>query len=70
MNAMKKCLALVAVAAASTGAIAAGPDMTTLTAAVDFSTVTTAVLGAAASLILVYLAVKGARLLIGMIRGG
>lgn len=52
------------------GAMAAGPDLTAMTASIDFATVTTAVLGAGAALVLVYLAVKGVTLLIGMVRRG
>lgn len=49
---------------------AVGPDMTTVTSAVDFGTVTTAVLGVAASLIVVYIAWKGAKMVIAAVRGG
>lgn len=54
----------------SGSALAAPPDLTTLTAAVDFSTVTTAVLGVAAALIVVYIAWKGAKMVIAAVRGG
>lgn len=71
----------LAVTATVTGAVAsalglsepahaAGPDLTTLTTAVDFGTVTTAVLGVAASLIVVYIAWKGAKMVIAAVRGG
>lgn len=50
--------------------LAAGPDLTTVTAAVDFGTVTTAVLGVAAALIVVYIAWKGAKMVIAAVRGG
>lgn len=49
---------------------AAGPDMTTLTTAVDFGTVTTAILGVAASLIVVYIAWKGAKMVLAAVKGG
>lgn len=49
---------------------AVGPDLTTVTAAVDFGTVTTAVLGVAAALIVVYIAWKGAKMVIAAVRGG
>ena len=49
---------------------AAGPDMTTLTTAVDFGTVTTAILSVAASLIVVYIAWKGAKMVLGAVKGG
>lgn len=51
-------------------AYAVGPDLTTVTAAVDFGTVTTAVLGVAAALIVVYIAWKGAKMVISAVRGG
>lgn len=50
-------------------ALAAPPDLTSLTAAVDFSTVTTALLGVAAAIIVVYLAWKGAKMVIAAVRG-
>lgn len=55
---------------ASLPAVAAPPDLTSLTAAVDFSTVTTAVLAVAAALIVVYIAWKGAKMVISAVRGG
>lgn len=51
-------------------AMAAPPDLTSLTTAVDFSTVTTAVLAVAAALIVVYIAWKGAKMVISAVRGG
>lgn len=45
------------------------PDFSTLTSGIDFSTVTTGVLAVAATLITVYIAIKGAKILIGMVRG-
>lgn len=65
--------ALGAVAVASVAhaqvAAAAGPDFSTLTSGIDFSTVTTGILAVAATLITVYVAIKGAKILIGMVRG-
>lgn len=58
------------VAASSLPALAVGPDLSTVTAAVDFGTVTTAVLGVAAALIVVYIAWKGAKMVISAVRGG
>jgi hypothetical protein len=49
---------------------AAGPDLSTLTTAVDFGTVTTALLGVAAALIVVYIAWKGAKMVLAAVRGG
>lgn len=55
---------------ASLPAVAAPPDLTSLTTAVDFSTVTTAILAVAAALIVVYIAWKGAKMVISAVRGG
>lgn len=49
-------------------AFAVGPDMTGLTTAVDFGTVTTAVLAIAGMLAVVYVAVKGASIGLAMLR--
>lgn len=49
---------------------AVGPDLSTVTAAVDFGTVTAAVLLVAAALIVVYIAWKGAKMVISAVRGG
>lgn len=48
---------------------AAPPDLTSLAEAVDFSTVTTALLGVASAIIVVYLAWKGAKMVIAAVRG-
>lgn len=61
-------LALVGAIAVSGSALAAGPDMSGLTGAVDFGTVTTAVLAIAGLLAVVYVAVKGATVGLAMIR--
>ncbi|VVD71702.1 phage-related membrane protein [Pandoraea eparura] len=45
------------------------PDFSALTSGIDFSTVTTGVLAVAATLITVYVGIKGAKILIGMVRG-
>lgn len=65
---MKK-IAGVVVAVAPLSAFAIGPDLTTLTTAVDFGTVTTAILGVSAAIIVVYLAWKGAKMVISAVRG-
>lgn len=67
---MLKKVAGVVVAVAPALSFAAGPDLTTLTAAVDFGTVTTAMLGVAAALIVVYIAWKGAKMVLGAVKGG
>ncbi|MCL2658826.1 MAG: major capsid protein [Betaproteobacteria bacterium] len=69
MKTLKK-LALAAVAASPVLAFAAsGPDLTQLTDAIDFTTVSTAVLAIAGLLATVYVAIRGAKTVIGMIRG-
>lgn len=64
-------LILVGSLVGATGAMAqaVGPDLTSLTGAISFGTVTAAVLSIAAGLALVYLAMKGASILLGMLRG-
>lgn len=59
---------VMGVAAAAVQAHAAGTDFSTLTSGIDFSTVTTGILAVAATLISVYVAIKGAKILIGMVR--
>lgn len=51
-------------------AMAVPVDLTTLTAAVDFSTATAAILVVAAALIVVYIAIKAAKFVLSMVRGG
>jgi len=60
----------VAAGVVATGsAFAVGPDLTPLTSAVDFGTVTVAVLSIAGMLAVVYVAVKGASIGLAMLRG-
>lgn len=63
--------ALIGAGAAGVEAHAAttAPDFSSLTSGIDFSTVTTGVLAVAATLITVYVGIKGAKILIGMVRG-
>jgi len=68
-NVFKRGAAAVGLVAASASSFAAGPDMTGLTTAVDFGTVTTAILSIAGMLAVVYVAVKGARIGLSMLRG-
>lgn len=57
-------------AAAGSGlAAAAGPDFSTITAGVDWTSVVTGVLAVAALVAAVYVAVRGAKMLLSMIRG-
>ncbi|MFM2466663.1 major capsid protein [Paraburkholderia sp. RL17-368-BIF-A] len=71
LNKMAARASLIAmgVAAAEAHAATAAPDFSTLTSGIDFSTVTTGVLAVAATLITVYVGIKGAKILIGMVRG-
>jgi hypothetical protein len=48
---------------------AAAPDFSTLTSSVDFATVVTAVLAIAGLIAAVFVAVRGAKMVLGMIRG-
>jgi hypothetical protein len=66
---MLKKVAGVLVSVAPMAAFAAGgPDMSGLTGAVDFTTVTTAVLAIAGLLAVVYVAVKGAQVGLAMLK--
>ena len=71
---MKKFLKAVPLFIAGFGlnqaAYAVPVDLSSLTTAVDFSTTTTAVLGVAASLIVVYIAWKAAKMVLGAVKGG
>lgn len=69
LNKMFRRAGVAAVVAAPLSSFAAGPDLSTLTAAVDFGTVTTALLGVGAAIIVVYIAWKGAKLVIGAVKG-
>lgn len=69
-NATGKVVAVGGGMAVSAGsALAAGPDMSGLTTAVDFGTVTTAVLAIAGLMATVYVAVKGAKIGLAMLKG-
>ncbi len=67
----KKIASLAALSTVATGVLAAGtgPDLTPLTSVVDFGTVITAVLAIAGLLAGVYVAIKGAKIVIGMVCG-
>lgn len=62
-------VAVIAAATAAPQAFAVGPDYSTITAGVDWASAITGILAVAALLVGVYGAVKGARILIGMVRG-
>lgn len=53
----------------SFGAWAAGPDFSSLTSAVDFSTVITAIMAIAAALAGVYVVMRGADMVLSKLRG-
>lgn len=55
--------------AASSSAFAVGPDLGPLTSAIEFDTVTVAVLSIAGLLAVVYVAVKGAKIGLAMLKG-
>lgn len=52
------------------GSALATVDYSTLTTAVDFTTATEAILTVAAALVLVYIAWKGAKMILSAVRGG
>lgn len=62
--------AALATVAGSAFADATGPDMSALTGAISFGTVTVAILSVAGLLAVVYTAVKGAKMALSMIKGG
>lgn len=73
-----KMLALRAGAGAVVGGVAlvanaqaagTAPDFTALTTSIDLSTVITAVLAVAGIMVGVYVAIKGAKIVIGMLKG-
>lgn len=69
MQKLKRVVAGVVSGGAVVPAFAAGPDLSSLTAAVDFGTVTTAILGVSAAIIVVYIAWKGAKMVIHAVKG-
>jgi hypothetical protein len=69
MKTMFKKIAAVSVALASVPAFAVGPDLTSLTSTVDVGTTVTAVLAVAAALALLFMAIRGAKVVLSMIRG-
>jgi hypothetical protein len=65
---MLKKVAGVVASVAPMAAFAAGPDMSGLTGAVDFGTVTIAILAIAGLLAVVYVAMKGSSLGLSMLK--
>lgn len=75
LNVKSRLVAVAALLAASVTPAAfagggGGTDYSELVDAVDFSTVATGVLGVAAALIVVYITIKGVKLMMGFVRGG
>lgn len=66
---IKRQLLAAGASLAPLSAFAVGPDLTPLTSAIDFGTVTVAVLSIAGMLAVVYVAIKGAQIGLGMLRG-
>ena len=68
-NSTGKVVGVVTLATGSGSALAAPPDFSTLTSAVDWTTVTAALLGIAAGVAVVYITWKGAKMIVAAIRG-
>jgi Inovirus Coat protein B len=66
---MFKHLTVIAVATGTGLAMAAGPDLTPLTDAINFGTVIAAVLAIAGLLAAVFVAIRGAKTVLSMIKG-
>jgi hypothetical protein len=64
-----KHLAIIAAATGTGFAMAAGPDLTPLTSNIDFGTTITAVLAIASLLAAVFVAIRAAKTVLGMIKG-
>lgn len=64
-----KRLAVIAAATTTASAFAIGPDLSTLTSSVDVGTRVTAVLLVSGSIALLYMAIRGAKVVLSMIRG-
>lgn len=69
-NYLKVLPLVIASSVLAQSAYAVPVDLTSLITAVDFSTTITGVLGVAAALILVYIAWKAAKMILGAVRGG
>jgi hypothetical protein len=68
---LKKAGAALAVVAASPAAFAVdtGPDLSSLTSSISVGTVVTAVLAVGATMVGLYLAIKGAKTVLAMVKG-
>ena len=60
---------VVGVVAVSAHAQASGVDYTGLTSQVDWTTTTAAVMAVAGTLVVLYMAIKGAKIVLAMVRG-
>lgn len=65
-----KRLAVIVAATTGASAFAVGPDLTSLTSSVDVGSTVTAVLAVAGALALLFMAIRGAKTVLSMIRGG
>jgi hypothetical protein len=65
----KRLLALAAMSAFVLNANAVPPDFTAMLAAVDWSTTLAAIMSIAAGLMVLYLAIKGAKIVLRMVKG-
>jgi hypothetical protein len=61
---------MVGVAALAQTTPAAGPDLSSLTSSVSVSTTVTAILAIGATLAVLFIAIRGAKVVLSMIRGG
>jgi hypothetical protein len=68
---LKKLFAAAAVAVTAPAVFAAGeaPDYSSLTSSLDFSTVATGAMAIGAAVIGMYAAIKGVKIVIGMVKG-
>ena len=69
LQALKKLAVGAVVAGSAVAANAAAPDFTTVTSAVDFSTVITAIMAVAAIMVGVYVAWRGAKFALRAVKG-
>lgn len=70
INTFRKFGAGAVLATVSGLSLASGPDWSVLTNAIQFGTLSTGLLAAGAALVAVYLAIKGVRIIVGLVRGG
>jgi hypothetical protein len=68
-NLMQKALLVAGSLGLAGSSYAAGPDFTSLSTAADFGSATTAVMSVGANVVLVYIAIKGIRLILNAVKG-